>query len=40
MSHLVRPIDYGIVDFFVQQTEAPRYCHNQFLKHVPYLLCN
>ncbi len=38
MSYLVRLIDYGIVDFFVQQVEDFRYCRNQFLKYAPYLL--
>lgn len=34
MSHLVRLI----IDVFVQQSEDFRYCRDQFLKHVPYLL--
>lgn len=40
MGHLIRLIDYGIVDFFVQQAEDFRYRRNQFLKHAPYLLCD
>ena len=38
MSYLVRLINYGIINFFVQQAEESRYCSDQFLKYAPYLL--
>ena len=38
MSYLVRLINYGIINFFIQQAEDSRYCIDQFLKYAPYLL--
>ena len=40
MSHFVRQIDNDIVNFFVQKSEDSCYCRDQFLKYVPYLLCD
>lgn len=38
MSCLVRLINYGIINFFIQQAEYSRYCSDQFLKYATYLL--
>ncbi len=35
MSYLVRLINYGIINFFIQQAEDSRYCSDQFLKYAP-----
>lgn len=40
MSHFFRQIDNDIVNFFVQKSEDSCYCRDQFLKYVPYLLCD
>ena len=38
MSHFFRLIDNGVIDLFVQKSEDPGYCRDQFLKDTPYLL--